>query len=188
MRLIIILLLCGTFSFGQNSFPTKYEITKDGFTDFTVISVEGKTKEEIYKKTIEWISKTYNSPKDVIKAEVENDYIRFQGVQTGVQFSHSFIGPYVQDIRYQIEISVKDNKFKFDVLEVERFFKETQYAVGDWVKIIYNTEHKGIFNSKGKQTVDFKDIDNVPKVFNNLQDSLKKYIETSETSTTKSEW
>ena len=60
--------------------------------------------------------------------------------------------------------------------------------MGDWVKIIYNTEHKGIFNSKGKQTVDFKDIDNVPKVFNNLQDSLKKYIETSETSTTKSEW
>lgn len=58
----------------QQAPPTEFMVNKEQeLTDFLVISCEGKTKEELYKKTMEWISKTYNNPSEVVKAQVEND-------------------------------------------------------------------------------------------------------------------
>ena len=58
---------------------TEFKFDKDGFTDFIVGECEGKSQSELYKKAIEWISINYKNPKEVIKATIENDYIRIEG-------------------------------------------------------------------------------------------------------------
>lgn len=65
--ILFFALLSSTIAFSQNVLPTKYEISKDGFTDFVVAEVTGKSKEEIYTKVLEWINKTYKNPKEVLK-------------------------------------------------------------------------------------------------------------------------
>ena len=186
MRLIIILLLCGTFSFGQNSFPTKYEITKDGFTDFTVISVEGKTKEEIYKKTIEWISKTYNSPKDVIKAEVENDYIRFQGVSKE-KYCWDALVTFCNDIRYEVEVWFKDGKYKFEVLKLEDYYKDTK-GFGSWSEVKYKDSWTHFKNTGEVRKMYADNVKQITAFFDELSKNLYDYIYNQNESAKSNDW
>ena len=80
MKKIIYFLLAtisiSNLSFGQE---TEFKFTKEGFTDFVVTQCEGKTQAELYKKALDWVSVTYKNPKEVIKAQIENDYIRIEG-------------------------------------------------------------------------------------------------------------
>ena len=62
--IILISALTSTLYFGQDATPqqtpppTQFTITKaEGLSPFIVVKTEGKTKEELYKKTIEWINK-----------------------------------------------------------------------------------------------------------------------------------
>ena len=87
--IILISALTSTLYFGQDATPqqtpppTQFTITKaEGLSPFIVVKTEGKTKEELYKKTIEWINKSYNKPSEVIKAQVENDYIPLKTKKT----------------------------------------------------------------------------------------------------------
>lgn len=171
-KLVLLFTLFSVFAFGQNTFPTKFEVSKDGFTDFTVINVEGKTKEEIYQKTLEWINKTYNNPKEVIKAEVLNDYIRIEGIKTRiVNTKSSFLTPGVFfDMKYKIEISVKDNRYKFDLVSID-LSGENSYR---WINIPDNY----FYNKNGEinKIWDKESIEKIPQYLNTLNDDLKNYI------------
>ena len=46
---------------------------------YVVMDIKGSAKEN-YKKTISMINKMYNTPSEVIKAEIDGEYIRVQGV------------------------------------------------------------------------------------------------------------
>jgi hypothetical protein len=98
--LIIILLLF--INYLSNAQETSFKFSKEGFTDFVVINIDGKTAPFLYKKTIDWVSLTYVNFKEVLKAQIENDYIRIEGINEGCL--------------YQIEISFKDGKYKFDLI------------------------------------------------------------------------
>jgi hypothetical protein len=74
--LLVLLMLAGFYS---NAQETEFKFAKEGFTDYVVGTVEGKTAQELYKKTLDWVSVTYKNPKEVIKAQIENDYIRIEG-------------------------------------------------------------------------------------------------------------
>ena len=50
--LLVLLLINGIV----NAQETEFKFTKDGFTDFVVISIEGKTASELFKKTLDWVS------------------------------------------------------------------------------------------------------------------------------------
>ena len=82
---------------------TEFKFSKKGFTDFVVVECENKTQSELYKKTLDWVAVNYNTPSDVIKGQIENDYIRIEG------FSKDLVA---NGTRYQIEISFKDGKYK----------------------------------------------------------------------------
>ena len=77
----IIYFLLATISISNLSFSqeTEFKFDKEGFTDFVVTQCEGKTQAELYKKALDWVSVTYKNPKEVIKAQIENDYIRIEG-------------------------------------------------------------------------------------------------------------
>ena len=115
----IIYFLLATISISNLSFSqeTEFKFDKEGFTDFVVTQCEGKTQVELYKKALDWVSVTYKNPKEVIKAQIENDYIRIEGSSNSL-ICLNILGKKYNNATYQIEISFKDGKYKFDVTSV----------------------------------------------------------------------
>lgn len=183
MKKIIFMLF---ISIGAMAQETIFKFDKDGFTDFIVVPVDGKPQAELYKKTIEWINVNYNSPKEVIKAQIENDYIRIEGSSKCLVRSFLLNGCY--DTRYQVEISFKENKYKFDLIKIEYYIEPNKYSNGGWVD--YNLiDVKPYFKSSGEIKIRYKnEYESFPKYFNDLNAELLKYILSNETSTKKSDW
>lgn len=139
------LLLLSILSFAQE---TEFKFTKDGFTDFVVTTVEGKTQQELYKKTLEWIQVTYKNPKEVLLAQIENDYIRFEGFKPNTLCLNSLGMLICENIKYQIEVSFKDGKYKFDVIKLETYTKSSQYVSGGWNIFPINSTDYSAFYKK----------------------------------------
>jgi len=184
MKKIILFLLIGFSGFSQE---TTFTFSQSGFTDFIIQNCEGKNKEEIYKKTIDWISKTYNNPKEVIKAEIINDYIRIEGIKKEVPLG-TFMGlATIENYKYQIEISVKDNKYKFDVINIENYTPPSQYLIGGWNSINISNTDFYYKNNKIKASVKFLP-ESLPAIFNDLNKSLFDFITNNESVIKKNEW
>ena len=193
MKKFIFLLsatLTSTVLFGQDATanqeapPTEFSVNKEQqLTDFIIVPCEGKTKEEHYKKTIEWINQTYNKPSEVIKAQVENDYIRFQGISKN-EYCRKPMVLICEDLRYEIEVSVKDGKYKFDVVSLESAITDKKYDLTGLASSRTtgwsNAEiKKGWTNFKSNGEVRDQYKDTMPKVaryINSLNKSLHDYI------------
>lgn len=182
MKKIILFLILSFSSFAQDR---EFTFTKEGFTDYVVTEVPGKTKEELFKKTLDWVNFSYNNPKEVIKAQIENDYIRLEGTQEGLV--SGFMGS-TFPIRYQLEISFKDDKYKFDVLKIEYYVKGNQYGSGGWRNYELN-DVKGHYKKNGelKSTVK-NEHETFPAYFNKLNSDLESFIKSSEIPSKKSDW
>lgn len=91
-----------------------FSFKPDGNSDFVVNTVEGFKAEDIYKKVINWVSLNYQNPESVIKAKIENEYIRITGFNSE-SFSRTLKSgsKFQYGIRYSIEIQIKDGKFRF---------------------------------------------------------------------------
>lgn len=165
----------------------KFTVDKEQeLTDFLVVSCEGKTKEELYKKSIEWINKTFNKPSEVIKAQVENDYIRFQGVSKNEYCYHNLV-TMCSDIKYEIEVSVKDGKYKFDVLDLQKGDKD-KYGIINWGDAKFK---KSWMYFKGNGEVRKMYAETMPKIanyFNILNQSLYDYIYSQNEAAKKNDW
>ena len=166
------LLLLSTLSFGQE---TEFKLSPNGFTDFIVTDCDGKTAVEMYLKTLDWISKTYDLPKEVIKSTVENEYIRIEGSsKILISINAGLLGKGHHSGRYQIEISFKDDKYKFDLIKLERYQAATQYARAGWYDVPLETNI--YFNKKGKLRSKYKYYPEIAIYFNELNKSLQSYI------------
>jgi len=177
-RITILAIMTSIFGFSQE---TEFKFTKDGFTDYLVIPCEGKTQTDLYKKAIDWVNVTFNNPKEVIKAQIENDYIRIEGVGKNL-FCVSDTN--CSDGKYQIEISVKDGKYKFDIISVEQFMNE----IG-WVKFEGLEKTSFYFKETGEPKKNVKKIvEDVPQYFNNLNKSFNDFIVNGSTTKKKNDW
>ena len=191
-------LLNSMFLFGQTATPqqeassnevaTEFTVNKEQqLTDFLIIPCEGKTKEELYKKTIEWISKTYNKPSEVIKAQVENDYIRFQGISKKEYCTKPMV-LICEDLRYEIEISVKDGKYKFDIVNLESAETNKYGNIISWSDVTFK---KGWMKFKNNGEVRDQYKDTMPKIaryINSLNQSLYDYIYNKSETAKQNDW
>ncbi len=157
-----------------------------GMTDFIVVNVEGKTAPEIYKKVIEWIKITYKNPDKVILSTIDNEYVRFEGV-SGSCYSINvpLMGKSYQNTKYQIEVSIKDGKYKFDIISMENYLAPSQYSSGGWSNnVLFNGNidkeylEKNIYKKDGTLRSTWKNINDVPLYFNDLNKSLLESITT----------
>jgi len=161
-----------------NAQETEYTFTAEkGMTDFVVTPIEGKTAPEIYKKVIEWIKITYKNPDKVILSTIENEFLRFEG-SSETMYSYFAMGKrnYLTS-KYQIEVSFKDGRYKFDIVGFQIL------ATNTWVDLdVFNSPktkeelQKAIFNEDGTLKKYSKNIMEVPTYFNELNKSLKDYI------------
>lgn len=184
MKKIILLLLISYSGFAQE---TEFTFSEKGFTDFVIKNCEGKNKESLYKKIIDWVAVTYNDPKEVIKGEIINDYIRIQGIKNGVKLGTLLGLQTIDNYKYQIEISVKDNKYKFDVINIQNYTTPSQYIRGGWNDINILDTSFYYKNGKIKNSVKFLPA-SLPEVFNELNDNLYNFIINNESNTKKNDW
>lgn len=184
MKKIILLLLISYSGFAQEN---EFTFSEKGFTDFVIKNFESKNKEELYKKIIDWVSVTYNDPKEVIKGEIVNDYIRIEGIKNGVKLGTILGLQTIDNFKYQIEISVKDNKYKFDVIKIQNYTIPSQYITGGWKDISISDTSFNYKNGKIKNQVKFIPV-TLPLIFNELNDSLYNFIINNESNTKKNDW
>jgi hypothetical protein len=149
-------------SFNSNAQETEFIFTSDkGMTDYVVAECLGKTKSDLYVKTNEWIVKTFKNPKEVIKGQTENEFIRIQG------FSKKFNG--VHDVTYIVEISFKDGKYKFDPISFILNYGTTEFNLFETFPSYFKTD--GNVKERVKVT-----IDGSKGLMNDLNENLKNYI------------
>ena len=164
----IVLGLLMVVSFYSNAQETEFTFNNErGMTDFVVTPIEGKTAPEIYKKVIDWIKVTYKNPNEVILSTIENEYVRFEGITNEIDNSK---------YKYQIELSVKDGRYKFDLISLQFFIDSTTYGgtIG-WndMKINFNNnstkeEVKVLFRKDGTYRNYLEYVPKVPIFLNNL--------------------
>lgn len=174
---LLFLFLTGVMNAQETEFT--FDNTR-GMTDFVVTKVESKSATEIYKKVIEWIKVTYKNPDKVILSTIEKEYVRFEG-SSGVVYSYNdlLMGKMYVDTKYQIEISIKDGKYKFDLISMENYYAPSKYSRGGWTtNTLFNDNldkqylEKYIYKKDGSLRSSNKFINDVPVYFNDLNKSL----------------
>jgi len=151
-----------------NAQETEYKITNEGLTDYVVTTVENKNQAELYKKTLDWVSFQYKSPIDVIKAQMLNEYIRINGSMAEY------------NVNYQIEVSFKDGRYKFDVIEIKRLISgyNMPLLIGE----------KNLLNKKGEVKGWYSLYPKIVTHLNELNQSLKSFCLSDTIPTKKDDW
>ena len=175
-KLLLLLLSVPMVSFGQVSLEVSFEQVTEGtklnqgmfatINPSIVIEKDG-TAAELYSSTMNWINEIYNSAEDVIKGNVENKYIKINGFENDlIQYSPP-LATYYYDARYTIEFRFKENKFKVDIINLERSIDYSWYN--------YPMKFK-VENSKGRPKKDgVANLASVTAYFENIINSVKEY-------------
>jgi hypothetical protein len=184
-KLLFILLSISTFAYAQE---TEFKFTKDGFTDYVIGTVPNKTASELYKKTIDWINITYKNPREVIKAQIENEYVRIEGIKSSMICKKVLLSNICENGRYQIEISFKEGKYKFDVISLESYLAASQYSSGGWYEVgLTNTSYA--YKDSGELRPMFKFYpEAIESTFNYLNNELKKTLESETIPSRNDKW
>ncbi|MCF6348713.1 MAG: hypothetical protein L3J20_10505 [Flavobacteriaceae bacterium] len=118
-KITCLFLLISFLSFSQVKIDSLgYHLGEKGYY---VVDAPKKTAPELYKKSLDYINKTYDTPDKVVKAKTENSYLRcrfFDGNMTSIKRGGIpiNIGGYIE-----IEVEFKDDKFRFKSFVPELF-------------------------------------------------------------------
>lgn len=157
---------------------SQFSFSPTGFTDYVITECPGRTQKELYKRTLDWIAITYHTPSEVIKGTIEDEYIRIEGIAKQVIGSES---------KYQVEISFKEGKYKFDVIEIE-FWHEWEYPVPRWKKFEIDNFEKYLNRQGQLKNTSAKVWQRVTDHFNNLNNRLQAFLMNDQIPSKKTDW
>lgn len=153
MRKLILLslILLNLTSYGQKLILTPYGL-RDSINiekTYIVITVESKTAKQLYDNAIKYINKTYKSPEDVIKSNIDGEYLKFTTHEPQIYF-FKFLGKIIPySANFTTELSFKDGKVKYEILNLE-IQNKTEYGI-ETIPLI-RTTGGGLFNKNGTST------------------------------------
>ena len=171
----LVLNLCISSSFSHHI--EVFNMTKEN-TDTVIITLDSTyTKDIIFKRAKEWILYNYNTPSKVIKAEINNEYIRINGINKSVAKVN--VLAYI-DLDYIMTIDVKDGKYRLivSINEILCNMKDCGYG------FYYGSMFKKDGSIKGYYT---NWVSGINTNLNATNLSLYKYI-ISESKSNKNEW
>jgi len=160
---IILFIAFSSICIGQTSEKVQaenFEYSEIGINDFVVINIDGKSKEEIYNKAINWVKETYKNPDLVLKMKIENEKLRIDAVAPDLLKVRGF----KSNLNYVIDVSFKDNKYRFEIVSL-LYENSTDYK-----KIPNFKTDKKMIKNFGTTPIDIENH------FNNLNQSLKDYV------------
>jgi hypothetical protein len=110
-KVLLLLVFIPLLTFGQ-----KLNKDSNGYTE--VVEVE-LTKQQIYQKAIEWVALNYKSANDVIQLNTEDKLV----IKGNYTFTYPSGEAYI--IRNTTTISIRDNKYKIDLIPTSAIIKAT---------------------------------------------------------------
>lgn len=156
--------------------PIGLKTTQADEKDYYVIEVPNLSQAELYSKTIKFISTVYNSPKDVISGQIENELLTITGLET---IFADF------DVRYKLNFQFKEGRVRYDMPQIISMRK---FQDGKELNLTFSKQKPSlntvwIFNDKGEVRGMLipeykKDLE---KLFNSLYNAYETFIKGEET-------
>jgi hypothetical protein len=145
---------------------SKFELTKDGVIPI-VINLDSISANTIYTKSKKWILESYKNPKEVLKADIENESLRINGFKSNAWFYKSLGAKQEYDMEYSFQIEIKESKIRL-TFTPGQFWADNQ-------KVLYN--YTTFFKGTGEVKGAYKDAKpSLEVTMNDLANSLVEYI------------
>ena len=117
MKKLILLLSILAFTLGMNAQNETFTYPNnvgDELSWLYIVIEEKGTPQENYSKVINYINKTYNTPAEVIKSQINGEYLRIEGISDlfknlGYQIS----------TKHTLEFKFKEDRIKLTVLKLQ---------------------------------------------------------------------
>ena len=146
-----------------NSQETDFKVTKDKITDYLITNCDSASTEEMYTKTLEWISRTFVNKDEVLQSQIKNEMIRLEGHSENINGK-------TLNANYVIEIAFKNDRYKFDPIKLS-------LSNDNINKFDFFETYSNYFKKDGTIKPRLKDtVDGVERLFNRLNSSLHDYI------------
>ena len=178
---ILFLMLIAAISAGaQTNVPDSiFNYTQSGFTDFIVQQTPGKSSADLYKRTLDWAQFYFKSQPKVVKAKIENEYIRIEAYQMGL-ISFNILMKSPCDTYYQIEIWFKEGRYKMDITELKYYIPATQTMPERWDTFPAQNNGDVVYKKDGTLKAYYKYIpESLTSYFNQLNKDLLHFIKDS---------
>lgn len=176
MKKIITFFLV-TITIIVNGQESEFKITDDGLSKYVVTQVPGISKGVAYKKTIDWINKKFNTPEKSVKGTIENEYVRIEAISYSAMRYGGIGGAMTKPVKFQIEISFKDDKYKFEIAELqEENYMYPQFSNSPFMNLDLSIKSEGVRKSNGQFRGRYRYADDLVVYFNFLNSKLKDYI------------
>ncbi|HUS87508.1 MAG TPA: DUF4468 domain-containing protein [Bacteroidales bacterium] len=128
---LLFFIAIGAFSYGQQLI-----VTPDGLRDaediektYVVINAEGKTANQLYDNALKFINKNYKSPDDVIKGNIQGEYLKFITHVPDFLVVNNSGAKILIDADYTIELNFKDGKAKYEIIFLDMYWQNGPYKV-----------------------------------------------------------
>jgi hypothetical protein len=120
-KILLMLLLFPAFSlFAQN-----FTVTPEGLRDATdleksyiVLDFEGVSVMDLYEKSLGFINEHMKNPKESIKAQAEDEYLRFSTFRPNVFKYNNSGAKFPVDFWYDTELRFKDGKIRYEITDL----------------------------------------------------------------------
>ncbi len=129
--IVFLLIVMNTICYAQ-----KIIVTTSGIKDldnaektYVVINADGKTAKELYENALKYVNKTYKSPDDVIKGKTEYEYLKIITHVENFLIVNNSGAKISIDADYTYELSFKDGKVKFEIINLIMSAKNGGYKV-----------------------------------------------------------
>ena len=158
----LLLLLFVTSLFKVNAQGNTFELNsskKSLINQFVILNKDNLSQSDGYTKIIEWIKKNYNSPENVIKSTIENDYIKINCYSAELT-NFNYDGKTTSmDGNYTLTFEFKPNKIKIEIISLNRVFNGRTIDFANAPNKLYSIAYKEI-----------------PKTINNIVSEINNYI------------
>jgi len=184
-NILVTLVLC--FSSFSMAFSQTFSLTNENFKsidnpdqDYTIINVDGKTKNEVYLLAKSFINTYYNNPK-YVSNDIENEQIVIDAVGSeSMRVIYRLSGPNIWRLEYKIELLFKDNKILFRPI-FKRLDNTDDTSTVALISGGFGSH--GVFDKKGKpnkKSGNEKIDSEINKIFNDFSSGIKKSITSSD--------
>lgn len=145
----------------------QFVFTKEGVLP-VVVDFEGKGRDELYRRTVNWYNEYYNNKTENLLRTVENREVEIAGLKNGVLVSKVMGVELFLDIQYQFKIEFIENKIRMTFVSADQ--------LAQFQEELSQEEKESVGNSEkiNKMTEDFK-IE-MEKMMNEISASLVDYL------------
>lgn len=141
--------------------------------NYVVVELNSLDQEALFKKATQWVKATQKT----IKSTVENEKIYFEGGKENALCTTVMGKTSCNNVRYEVELAFKDQKYKFQVIRLEEYGPVNQTGLKDWFQTSLEKAPDHYYTRSGALKKEFSSIPGeIAVLYNDLNASLRDYL------------